>query len=135
VGPELAGRGESVGGSATASPTEGNKLATDWATARGVLSTIAEIKKRLARMDEDEKKLREDVARTAQDLGVAVAEDGVAGAQMLKTRWDENERLRVKREGLIDDFEAAKVEAETAEETLKEADDELSVRPGGDRVI
>ena len=70
-------------------------------------------------------KLRKDVARTARELGIDVAEDGVAGAQMLKTRWDENERLRVKREGLTEEYEAAKVEAETAEETLKKADEEL----------
>ena len=114
-----------LGTSATASPTEGNKLATEWATARGILSTIAEIKKRLARMDEDEKRLREDVARTAQALGIEVAEDGVAGAQMLKTRWDENERLRVKREGLTEEYETAKVEAEAAEGMLKKADEEL----------
>ena len=115
-----------LGGSATASPTEGNKLATEWATARGILSTIGEIKKRLARMDEDEDKLRKDVFRTAHDLRIDVAEDGVAGAQMLKARWDENERLRVKREELIEEYEGATVEAETAEETLKKADEDLS---------
>ena len=56
-----------LGGSATASPTEGNKLATEWATARGILSTIGEIKKRLARMEEDEDKLHKETFRTAHD--------------------------------------------------------------------
>ena len=40
---------------------------------------------------------------------------------MLKARWDENERLRVKREGLTEEYEGAKVEAETGEERLKKA--------------
>lgn len=108
-----------LGGSATASPMEGNKLATEWATARGILSTIGEIKKRLARMKEDENELRKEAFRTAHDLRIDVAEDGVAGAQMLKARWDENERLRVKREGLTEEYEGAKVEAETAEDEVE----------------
>jgi len=115
-----------LGGSATASPTDGNKLATEWATARGILSTIGEIKKRLTRMKEDEDKLHKEVFRTAHDLRIDVAEDGVAGARMLKARWDENERVRVMREGLTEEYEGAKVEAETAEETLNKADEDLS---------
>jgi uncharacterized protein YhaN len=117
---------KALASSATTTPTDGNKLATEWAAARGILTTIAEIEKRLARMDDDETDLRRDVSETARELEIDVADDGVAGAQMLEKRWVENESLRVKRDGLKDDYEEARVEAQKLEAALKSADEDLA---------
>ena len=64
---------KALGGSAAASPADGNKLAGEWREARGILRTIAEIRTRLKRMDEEEAKLLECVvanrARTRHRRG------------------------------------------------------------------
>jgi hypothetical protein len=122
---------KALGGSAASSPADGNKLAGEWREARGILRTIAEIRTRLKRMDEDETKLHEGVSRTARQLDIDVAEDGVAGARMLQTRWTENDKLRTKRDELKEEHEVGKVRAETAAEAVKvagEIDDEELVR-------
>jgi hypothetical protein len=112
---------KALGGSAAASPADGNKLAGEWREARGILRTTAEIRTRLKRMDEEEAKLLEGVLRTARKLDTDVAEDGVAGARMLQMRWTENDRLRTKRDELKEEHEVRKVEAEIATETVKVA--------------
>jgi uncharacterized protein YhaN len=117
---------KALGGSATASPADGNKLAGEWREARGILRTIAEIRTRLKHMDDDEAKLLEDVLRTARELGIDVAEDGVVGARMLQTRWTENDRLRTKRDELKEKHEVGKLEAETAAEAVKVAGEALT---------
>ncbi len=117
---------KALGLSAKMSPADAGKLVTEWAGARGVLDTIAEIRKRLQRMDDDEAKLKEDVAGTALELGIEVAEDPVAGAQMLKTRWDDNEKRRAQRDSLTPGYESVKVEANLAEGKLRTADEALA---------
>ena len=117
---------KALGGSAAASPADGNKLAGEWREARGILRTIAEIRTRLKRMDEEEAKLLEGVLRTARELDIDVAEDGVAGARMLQMRWTENDRLRTKRDELKEEHEVRKVEAETAAEAVKVAGEALT---------
>ena len=77
--------------------------------------------------------LLEDVLRTARELGIDVAEDGVAGTQMLQARWEENDGLRVKREGLKDEHEEAKVDVETAEGAFKSGRRNFGRARGGGR--
>ena len=77
-------------------------------------------------MDEDERKLGEEVAQSALELELEVAEDAVAGARMLQDRWDANEAIRVQRDGLKPDHEEAKVAVELAERTLTQADQALA---------
>ena len=117
---------KALGLSAKMLPADAGKLVTEWAGARGVLDTIAEIRTRLERMDDDEVKLGQEVARTAHELGIEVAEDPVAGAQMLKTRWDDNEKRRAQREGMKPGYESARVEAALAEGKMKTADEALA---------
>ncbi len=114
-----------LGSSATTSLTEGSTLAMEWIAARGILTTIAEIKNRLTRMDDDEAALRKDVSETARDLEIDVAEDGVAGAKMLKTRWEENRDERIKLDGLKEEYGEAKVDAQNAEDSLRGAEQAL----------
>jgi hypothetical protein len=62
----------------------------------------------------------------ARELAVEVADDAVAAAQMLQKRWDDNETLRVQRDGLKPDLEEAKVAAQLSEAALKEAEEALA---------
>jgi uncharacterized protein YhaN len=117
---------KALSGSPAALPADGAKLAAEWREASGILSTLAEIGKRLKRMDEDEAELCTRVSQTARDLGIEVAEDAVAGARMLKAQWDENEKLRVRRDGLKEEYETAIAGAETAKETVSAADEALA---------
>src|SRR5208337_4545864 len=116
----------SLGGSAAMLPSEGNKLATEWRAAEGILSTINQITRRMERMDEDDINLLKRVSETARELGIDVAEDAVAGAQMLQKRWTENESVRVKRDGLKDEYEEIRVEAGIAEDAVKDAEEALT---------
>jgi uncharacterized protein YhaN len=117
---------KALSASPAASPSDGAKLAAEWREASGILSTLAEIGKRLKRMDEDDAELRERVSQTARDLGIEVAEDAVAGARMLKAQWDENEKLRLRRDALKEECETAIADAETAKETVSAADEALA---------
>jgi uncharacterized protein YhaN len=77
-------------------------------------------------MDDDETDLAKAVAEMANELGVEVADNAVVAAEMLKKRWDDNETLRVQRDGLKPELEEARVAAGLAEEALKEAEAELA---------
>ncbi|MGO9428724.1 AAA family ATPase [Rhodoblastus sp.] len=117
---------KALGGLSTASPADGAKLAAEWREASGILSTLGEVGKRLKRMDDDEAELREGVSETARDLGIQVANDAVAGARMLKAQWDENARLRIRRDGLKEEYETAIAKADTAKEAVAAADEVLA---------
>ena len=106
-------------------PAEANRVATEWAGASGVIGAIERTRGRLRRMDDDEKELAADVAEAARVLGIEVGTDAVAAAQMLKKRWDDNETLRARLEGLKPDLEEARVATKLSEDTLKEADEAL----------
>ena len=107
-------------------PAAANKIVTEWAGARGILDSIRRTRGRLKRMDDDETELAKAVAEMANELGVEVADNAVVAAEMLKKRWDDNETLRVQRDGLKPELEEARVAAGLAEGALKEAEDELT---------
>ena len=106
---------EALGLDERTAPAAANRIATEWAAARGVLGSIARTRRRLERMDDDETDLAAAVTKTAAKLALDVAADAVAGAQVLQKRWDDNEALRAQREGLKPDMEDARVAAELAE--------------------
>lgn len=94
---------------------QAGELIGEWASARGVLSAIAQTRQRLSRMEEDEARLSAAVTALGAELGIDVGTDCVAGAQLLKARWDANATLRTQCDGLLPDFEEAKLEVEHAE--------------------
>lgn len=116
---------EALGMAAGSDPAGAGQLVTEWAGARGVLGAIAQTRHRLKRMDQDEQQLANDVTEAAKSLQIDVPDDCVAAAKMLMARWDGNEVVRVQRDGLLPDFEDAKLEAQYAERALKDAQDEV----------
>lgn len=105
----------------TLSLTEAGELLGEWASARGVLSAIAQTRHRITRMEEDEAGLGVTVDALSKELGIEPGADCVAGAQMLKARWEANASLMTQRDGLLPDLEEAKLEVQQAEAATKRA--------------
>lgn len=116
---------EALGMRAATDPAGAGPLVTEWAGARGVLGAIAQTRHRLDRMEQDEKALADDVAEAARLLQIDVPDDCVAGAKMLMARWEGNELVRLQRQGMLPDFEDAKLEAQYAENALAKAQGEV----------
>jgi uncharacterized protein YhaN len=108
------------------SPTEANSAVTEWVGARGVLSAIGQSRQRLKRMDEDETSLTKGVRSLATELVIEIGEDCVVAAQMLLARFNDNATAQTQYDGVLPDFEEAKVEADQAQEALGTAREELA---------
>ena len=107
-------------------PANANDAVTEWAGARGVLSAIGQSRHRLERMDEDEASLTADVHCLAHELEIKVSEDCVVAAQMMLARFNDNATAQTQYDGVIPDFEEAKVDAEQAHEALGAAMKQLT---------
>jgi uncharacterized protein YhaN len=77
-------------------------------------------------MDEDEASLAKDVRSLATELAIEIGEDCVVAAQMLLARFTDNATAQTQYDGVLPDFEEAKVEAEQAQEALGTAREELT---------
>ncbi|AOR80321.1 YhaN family protein [Novosphingobium resinovorum] len=108
------------------SPTDANSAVTEWVGARGVLSAIGQTRQRLKRMDEDETNLTKDVSSLATELAIEIGEDCVVAAQMLLARFTDNATAQTQYDGILPDFEEAKVEADQAQEALGTAREVLA---------
>ena len=108
------------------SPTDAISAVTEWFGARGELSAIGQARQRLKRMDEDETSLTKDVRRLATELAIEIGEDCVVAAQMLLARFTDNATAQTQYDGVLPDFEEAKVEADQAQEALGTAREELA---------
>ena len=108
------------------SPADANNAVTEWVGARGVLSAIGQARQRLKRMDEDEMSLAKDVLSLATELAIEIGEDCVVAAQMLLARFTDNATAQTQYDGVLPDFEEAKVEADQAQEALGTAREELA---------
>lgn len=109
------------------SPTDASNAVTEWAGARGVLSAIGQARHRLQRMDEDEASLGTDAGVVATELGFEVSDDCVVAAQMLLSRFETNATAQTQYDGLLPDYEEAKVEAGFAQDAVDGAKGELAV--------
>ncbi|MCU6456024.1 AAA family ATPase [Sphingomonas sp. A2-49] len=110
-----------LGAAGPVSLAQADELLSEWASARGVLSAIAQTRQRVRRMDEDEARLAANVAALLSELGIEAGVDCVAGAQLLKARWDANAALRTQRDGLLPDVEEAKLAVEQAAAAVERA--------------
>lgn len=108
------------------SPTDAISAVTEWFGARGELSAIGQARQRLKRMDDDETSLTKDVRSLATELAIEIGEDCVVAAQMLLARFTDNATAQTQYDGLLPDFEEAKVEADQAQEALGTAREELA---------
>lgn len=108
------------------SSTDANSAVTEWVGARGVLSAIGQSRQRLKRMDEDETSLTKDVRSLATELVIEIGEDCVVAAQMLLARFNDNATAQTQFDGVLPDFEEAKVEADQAQGALGSAREKLA---------
>lgn len=108
------------------SPADANSAVTEWVGARGVLTAIGQARQRLKRMDEDETSLAKDARSLATELAIEIGEDCVVAAQMLLARFADNATAQTQYDGVLPDFEEAKVEADQAQEALGTAREELA---------
>jgi len=107
-------------------PADAVSAVTEWVGARGVLSAIGQARHRLQRMDEDEASLAADVRSLSAELAIDVGEDCVVAAKMLLARFTANATVQTQVDGVLPDFEEAKVEAEQAQDALGTAREELT---------
>ncbi len=108
------------------SPADANSAVTEWVGARGVLTAIGQARQRLKRMDDDETSLAKDVRSLATELAIEIGEDCVVAAQMVLARFTDNATAQTQYDGVLPDFEEAKVEADQAQEALGTAREELA---------
>ncbi|MGH6846130.1 MAG: AAA family ATPase [Methylocella sp.] len=67
-------------------PERANEIATQWATAGGLLHGLKQTRERLRRMDDDEKVLREKIESVSPTLDFVLPDDGLAAGAMLADR-------------------------------------------------
>lgn len=111
------------------SPADASNTVTEWAGARGVLSAIGQARHRLQRMDEDEVSLGTDAGAVATELGFDVSDDCIVAAQMLLARFETNATVQTQYDGLLPDYEEAKVEAGFAQDAVDAAKGDLAILP------
>lgn len=100
--------------------------AMEWAAAQGVLTTIATIRRRLARMDQDEAALTVAVETAGAALGLALPEDAIAAAKMMQDRWTAHEDARRRREEIEPDLKTAVQTVKRVRQELQERTETLS---------
>jgi uncharacterized protein YhaN len=77
-----------------------NEIATQWATAAGLLDGVRATRRRLQRMDEDESALLAAIGGIAGALDFPLPEDAVAAAKMLAARLEAARKLKIEQDGL-----------------------------------
>ncbi|MGC2476805.1 MAG: hypothetical protein WA485_20895 [Candidatus Sulfotelmatobacter sp.] len=113
-------------------PERANEVATLWAAADGVVDSIKLTERRLRRMDEDECELQNQLASLASAFEVALPDDCVAAAEMLKNKLDEALKASNTRESLLPQYarleiarDHAQADFDTAGETLTKLSQEV----------
>ncbi|MGQ0444814.1 MAG: AAA family ATPase [Beijerinckiaceae bacterium] len=81
-------------------PERANEIATQWATAAGLLHSLKLIRGRLRRMDDDENELHEKIESVACTLDFVLPEDGVAAGVMLAERLETELKIASERQVL-----------------------------------
>jgi uncharacterized protein YhaN len=81
-------------------PERANEIATQWATATGLLRALRIVRHRLKRMDEDESALSVVLKAIAAMLDFSLPRDAVAAAKMLVEQLDAARDIRIERDSL-----------------------------------
>jgi uncharacterized protein YhaN len=101
-------------------------LVAEWSSARATLGAIAQTRKRLGRMDEDEATLTAAAAALGAALSIALPENPVAAADLIVSRWKEQEGLRQQRLALAPELQEARTEFASFKQTDTEAAEALA---------
>jgi len=94
-------------------------LANQWASARGVLGSLAQTRRRLERMDEDEAELASFVARLVEGLGLTVPPDALEAAGVIIAQWRTQDGIRSDRAALEPELATLRARLETATTALE----------------
>ena len=115
-------------------PERANEVATQWAAAEGVIDSIKLTERRLRRMDEDERQLRDQLASLSPTFELALPDDCVAASEMLKNKLDEALKALNARESLLPQYarlgiarNQAQADFDTAGEKLTKLSQEVPV--------
>ncbi len=102
-------------------PEQANGIATQWATAGGLLHGLKLTRERLRRMDDDEKELHEKIETVACTLDFVLPEDGVAAGVMLAERLDAALKIASERQVLADQLKERKAEQDRKQHSCEAA--------------
>ncbi|MGH6795151.1 MAG: ATP-binding protein, partial [Methylocella sp.] len=102
-------------------PERANEIATQWATAGGLLDGLKLTRDRLLRMDDDEKELREMVETVTGTLDFGLPDDGLAAADMLAERLEDALKIASERQVLAGQLKEAMAERERKQQSREAA--------------
>ena len=102
-------------------PERANEIATQWATASGLLHGLKLTRERLRRMDDDEKELAEKIETVACTLDFVLPEDGVAAGVMLAERLDGELKIASERQVLAVQLKEAMAEHDRKQQSREAA--------------
>ena len=114
-----------LGASDDTAPEAAAALASQWASARGVFGSIAQTRRRIVRMDEDEAELRAIVDRLAAVLELEVPSDALEAAELLIGHGRSQARAQSDRDALAPELTQSQARMETSGRALEWARDEL----------
>lgn len=102
-------------------PERANEIATQWATANGLLHGLKLTRERLRRMDDDEKELREMIECVACTLDFVLPEDGLAAGVMLAERLETELKIASERQVLAVQLKEARAEQDRKQRSYEAA--------------
>jgi uncharacterized protein YhaN len=109
-----------------ASPEAADALAVQWTGARGDLRSLANTRRRLIRMDEDEAELAARIGAVGAALALALPADPLAAGRLLAERRRVNEDARVARDTLAPDLAQARATVDAAADALSRTEADLA---------
>ncbi|MGH6793996.1 MAG: AAA family ATPase, partial [Methylocella sp.] len=102
-------------------PERANEIATQWATAVGLLDGLRLTRARLRGMDNDEKELREKVETVAGTLYFVLPDDGLAAGVMLAERLDAALKIASERQVLAAQLKEGMAEQDRKQQSCEAA--------------
>ncbi|MBY2935667.1 YhaN family protein [Rhizobium leguminosarum] len=102
-------------------PERAGTLVSEWSGARATLGTIVQSRTRLARMNEDEERLKAATLALGANLGLSLPDDPLAATDQITKQWQEQDGIRLQRVALAPDVEDSRVECEAFERADAEA--------------
>ncbi|MGI8568721.1 MAG: AAA family ATPase [Methylocella sp.] len=110
-----------LGRAKSTEPERANEIATQWATAAGLLDGLRLTRARLRGMDDDEKELREKVKTVAGTLDFVLPDDGLAAGVMLAERLDAALKIASERQVLAGELKERMAEQDRKQQSREAA--------------
>ena len=111
---------EKIGAPADLNQSLATDLISEWVRAKATYQIIDQIQGRLDGMERDEKKLEQETKNLGQLLELSLPEDGLASADLILEKWEEQNNIRIKRETLEPGFVTLSSKCESMSQKLAE---------------